>query len=73
MPVCYAISNADTGEFYPDAIYTDRNKAMDKLVYLAEYRTKNEMDPQPMVVEELTEERYDQHEQEWERYCSMID
>mgnify|MGYP000979742442 CR=1 FL=1 len=73
MPTCYAIANEETREFYPDSVYTDRNKGMDKLVYLAEYRAKNGMSPEPMVLEELTEERYKQHQEEWYKWQNMID
>jgi hypothetical protein len=73
MPICYAITNSDTKEFYPDPIYTDKKKGMDKLVYLAEYRRKNGMNPEPMILEELTKERYEQHQKEWSNWCSMID
>lgn len=73
MPICYAIVYANTKEFYPDPVYTDKNKAMDKIVYLAEYRTKNNMGQKPVYIEELTKDRYYQHEKEWGKWCSMID
>jgi hypothetical protein len=73
MPICYAIVDAETKEFYPDPVYADKSKAMDQIVYHAKYRQENGLEQRPEILEELTKERYEQHQKEWERYISMID
>jgi hypothetical protein len=69
----YAITNKETKEFYPDPIYTDVKKGMDKIRYLEDYRIKNNMEFKKYELEELTKERKESHEKEWARFCKMID
>lgn len=61
------------GEFYPDPIYTDRERLEKKLQYLSEYREKHGMKPVVYIAEVLSKEREEQHNHEWKRWCSMID
>lgn len=68
-----AIINVKTKEFYADPVYTDKNKAMEKLVYLEEYRHDHNMPEMAYDLEELTPEREVQHKKEWDRFVSMID
>lgn len=61
------------GEFYPDPIYTDRERLEKKMQYLSEYRYKHGMKPVVYVAELLTKEREEQHDKEWKRWVSLID
>jgi len=69
----YAIVEVESGEFYPDPIYTNIKKIKDKINYLINYRKKNGMEERHYKIEKLTKEREKQHNEEWKRWCSLID
>jgi hypothetical protein len=69
----YVIYNFDKKQFYPDPIYTDLEKAENKIAYLKEYRIKNDMPEVNYGLMVLTKERKAQHQKEWQAFCSAID
>lgn len=56
-----------------NAIFTDLDSITKKIGYLNSYRKQHQMDNADYVAEELTPERENQHNQEWQRYVSLID
>jgi hypothetical protein len=69
----YAIVDFNSNEFYPDPAYTDLERIENKIAYLQDYRTKNNMEPSNYGIEVLSPEREAQHATEWARFVSMID
>jgi len=64
----YAIVNKETKEFYPDPVYTDIQKAQEKVAWINAYSEKDLFE-----IEELTPEREAQHKKELMRFWSYID
>jgi hypothetical protein len=69
----YAITDKGTKEFYPDPVYDSLDKAEAKIAYLVAYELEHNMKIVEWEAEELTGERYKQHETEWNKWVSMID
>lgn len=69
----YAIIDKKTNEFYPDPIYTTLKKIKDKIKYLINYRIEHNMEFRDYVIEKLSKDREEKHNQEWKAYCDMID
>lgn len=69
----YAIIRDRDSEFYPDPIYTDKQKALKKINYLEDYNKTHNMPYVDYRLEHLTQERESQHNKEWTKWISMID
>ena len=69
----WAIIDKDTKEFYADPIYTDLERACDKIKYLNGYRVANNMAPKEYIIEKLTDKRREEHEKEWNQFVAAID
>lgn len=76
MKTKYAIVIGDRekeGEFYPDPTYDTKEKALEKIKYLDNYRITHDMVGASYKVEKLSKERLAQHTGEWTRWVASID
>lgn len=72
----YAIVVGDrekAGEFYPDPTYDNKEKALEKIKYLENYRINHNMPGAGYKIEKLSKERLAQHTDEWTRWVASID
>ena len=65
----------DNGEWeaYPDPLRNTKEEAEAKMAYCISYRVKHNMPPRDYRVVKLDKEGIEKHNQEWLKWCSMID
>ena len=71
----YAIVVKENGkeDYYPDPLYTDKQKGLNKIAYLKEYRIKNNMDICDYELRPLNKIEQIEHTKQWKKWCSAID